>query len=184
MVLSGDVYIDETFFTVEKTKIVKKNGKKLRGISRNKICVATGVCNNCSLFLLTKVSKLNEEAAFKAYRYHIKPNSHIIHDSEKSHNILIRELNLESSTYDSKAYKNVPDKDNPLAQINKVHRLLKDFMGKHGGFKRKELQDWLNLFWFISNGPEDRYDKVLLFIELAINKRKMLRFRECFKKKE
>lgn len=41
VVLKEDVYIDECFFSAINKDIKKKDGKKLRGISRNKICVAT-----------------------------------------------------------------------------------------------------------------------------------------------
>ncbi len=184
VILSGDVYIDEKFFSVICKDIVKKDGKALRGISKNKICVATGLCEDCSFFIQTNASKLDEITSFKAYGKHIKPGSHLIHDREKSHNVLIEKLNLESSAYDPADYKNVPDSKNPLNPINQVHRILKIFMDAHGGYNRKQLQDWLNLFWFISNGPKDKYDKALLFIELAIKKRKKLRFRECFKKND
>lgn len=184
VVLSGDVYIDEKFFSVITKDIIKKDGKALRGISKNKICIATGLCEDCSLFIKTGVSKLDEIASLKAYVYHIKPRSHLIHDREKAHNILIEKLNLMSTAYDPADYKDLPDDKNPLNPINQVHRILKLFMDAHGGYKREYLQDWLNLFWFISNGTEDKYDKVLLFIELAIKKRKRLRFREYFKKND
>ena len=42
VVLEGTVYFDETFFTViESQKKRKANGKEYRGISRNKLCVAS-----------------------------------------------------------------------------------------------------------------------------------------------
>ena len=46
VMLSGTVYIDEMFFPVVKHETVLKDGKQLRGISRNKICVATGCDSN------------------------------------------------------------------------------------------------------------------------------------------
>lgn len=184
VMLSGDVYIDEKFFSVVNDEIIKIDGKALRGVSRNKICVATGLCENCSLFIATKASKLNEIECFKAYRYHIAKGSHLIHDREKAHDILIEQLELKSSAYDPSVYKNLPDEMNPLNPINQVHRVLQAFIGAHGGYDRNKLQDWLNLFWFISNGPTDRYDKVLWFMEMAISKRKRLRYREFYKKKK
>ena len=39
-VLVMEVYIDEIFFTCYPRDLVTKDGKKLKGISRNKICVA------------------------------------------------------------------------------------------------------------------------------------------------
>lgn len=183
VVLSNRVYIDETFFTVQKSKIVTKNGKKLRGISRNKICVVTGTDAHKSFFIAIDISKLNETAALATYGHHIKPESLIVHDLELSHNILIDRLKLQSAAYDSNDLKNISDKENPMEPINRLHALLKKFMGEHGGYNRDDLQDWLNLFWFIVNGPENKYDKVLLFIERAVKIQKKLRYRQFFKRK-
>lgn len=182
VILSGNVYIDEKFFTVIKKDIQKKDGKKLRGISKNKICVATGTSSSGSFFLVTHASKLSEKESLNSYGKHIKRGSTIVHDLEKAHNILIETLSLKSKSYDSSKLKGLPDDKNPLQPINKIHDLLNKFMSAHGGYNRQELQDWLNLFWFIQNGPKDRYDKVLLFIKLAILKRKVLRFRSYGKK--
>ena len=41
VILSGRVYLDETYFSVKPKDKEKKGGKLLRGLSRNKICVAT-----------------------------------------------------------------------------------------------------------------------------------------------
>ncbi len=40
-------------------------------------------------------------------------------------------------------------------------------MRTHGGYNRDNLQDWLNMFWLIKNKSNDRYDKVLRFIEIS-----------------
>ncbi len=183
ILLKGTIYIDECFFSVINKDIKKKNGKKLRGISQNQICVVTGVDSYSSFFIATEVSKLSERASLNYYGKHIKKGSKIIHDLERSHNILIEKLSLRSEAYDSTIIKKLPDDKNPLQPINKLHDLLKKFMSSHGGYNRNELQDWLNLFWFIRNGPKDRYDKVLLFIQKAIKLRKKLRYRTFGSKK-
>lgn len=40
-------------------------------------------------------------------------------------------------------------------------------MKAHGEYDREHLQDWMNLFWFVMNDPQDKYDKVLKFIKIA-----------------
>lgn len=40
-VLAGDVWIDETYISVDKADRAAKSGKGLRGISQNKIAIAT-----------------------------------------------------------------------------------------------------------------------------------------------
>ena len=46
----SSVYLDETYFTKVRSKLVTKDGKKLRGISRNKIGVGVA-CNETKSFL-------------------------------------------------------------------------------------------------------------------------------------
>ena len=41
-------------------------------------------------------------------------------------------------------------------------------MKQHGSNNREQLQDWMNLIWFILNPPNDKYAKVLKFIKIAI----------------
>lgn len=103
---------------------------------------------------------------------------------EKSQNILVERLGLKNEVYDSSKLKELPDSNNPLEPINRLHDMLTKFMANHGGFDRREIQDWLNLFWFISNGPKDKYDKVLLFLKMAIQKRCMVRYRDTFGSKD
>lgn len=88
----------------------------------------------------------------------------MIHDDEKSHNVLIEDLELKDESYSSVELKKMNDKENPLYPVNHLHLLLKKFMREHGGYDREYLQDWMNLFWFIMNEPKDKYDKVLKFI--------------------
>ena len=59
---------------------------------------------------------------------------------------------------------------------------MKQFIRNHGGYDRDHLQDWMNLFWFIVNEPKDKYDKVLKFIELAINSPKRVKYRDVMSK--
>lgn len=106
-----------------------------------------------------------------------------IHDEEKAHNILVDTLHLQEEKYSSKYLKTLSDEDNPLRPVNDLHKLLKAFMKAHGGYDRKQLQDWMNLFYFITNGPKDSYDKVLKFIELAVNSPKRVKYRDAMCKK-
>lgn len=62
--LKGTIYIDETFFSVTKSQIETVNGIKLRGISKNKICVATGVDLNGTFYLL-----MNKLANHRFYQH-------------------------------------------------------------------------------------------------------------------
>lgn len=115
---------------------------------------------------------------------HIKEGSHLIHDKEKSHKVLIDRLNLTSEVYDSAKIKKLKDEDNPLDPINEIHYLAKRFMRAHGGYNRDNLQDFMNLISFILNDPKDRYEKIDLFINMALHEPLMVRYRAVMSKKQ
>ena len=76
------------------------------------------------------------------------------------------------------------DKDNPLDPVNNLHDLSKRFMRQHGGFNRDELQDWMNLLWFIFSRPENRYEKVGKFLEMAISSPLKVKYRDVMLKND
>lgn len=185
VVLEGRIVMDETYLPKITSETVIKNGKKLRGISRNKlgVDVAINEDKNISVYISTGNSKPSRRSTWNCYGPHIKEESTIIHDGDNSHDVLIERLQLKSEVHTTDETKGMKDDSNPLYRVNHCHDLLKRFMKAHGGYDRDNLQDWLNLFWFMTNGPEDRYDKVLRFIELAISAPKVVRFRDVMLKK-
>ncbi|MBR0420413.1 MAG: hypothetical protein IJI66_14720 [Erysipelotrichaceae bacterium] len=56
-------------------------------------------------------------------------------------------------------------------------------MRQHGGYNRDDLQDWMNLISFILNDPEDRYEKVDKFINMALSSPTRVRYRDVMSKK-
>lgn len=122
VVLQGTIVLDETYLPVIKSKEVIKDGKKLRGISKNKIGVACAKDDKGNLILIaTGTSKPSKKSTWEAYGSHIKAGSKIIHDDEHSHSILVERLNLESEVYPSSETKGLEDEDNPLKLINEIH---------------------------------------------------------------
>lgn len=182
--LEGNIYFDEMFFPVVKSKEVLKNGKKLRGISRNKIAVAVAFDDHNHLLIkVENTSKPSDKSTWAALGKHIKKGSHLIHDGEKSHNKLTRDLELTEEVYKSESTKKLDDKDNPLEPINRIHKLSKRFMKEHGGYNRDDLQDWMNLIWFILSKPDNRYEKIRNFFKLAINTHKVVKYRDVMSSK-
>lgn len=101
-----------------------------------------------------------------------------------AHKILIETFGLTEEVYTTKATHNLSDDDNPMEPINAIHRSLKKFMRQHLAYDRDDLQDWLNLFWFIyTNQGISIDDKVKKFLRMAVLTRKVIRFREVFAKK-
>lgn len=184
IILEGKIYLDETFFSVIKSKKeLKENGNEYRGISRNKLCVGTA-CDDAGhvLLIAENTSKPSMKSTWNTFGSHIKPGSHLIHDSEKSHSILIEKLNLTHEQYDSLELKRLADDDNPLEPINSLHALAKRFMAAHGGFNRDNLQDWMNLIAFLLSAPRNRYEKIDLFINMALNSTHVVKYRDVMSK--
>ena len=101
-----------------------------------------------------------------------------------AHKILIETFGLTEEVYTTKATHNLSDDDNPMEPINAIHRSLKRFMRQHHAYDRDDLQEWLNLFWFIyTNLGISLDDKVKEFLRMAVLTRKVIRFREGFAKK-
>lgn len=185
IVLEGDICLDEMFFTqIESKKKRKANKTEYRGISRNKLCVGAAKDDSGRIVLICEnTSKPSLRSTWKALGSHIRQGSHLIHDGEHSHSVLIEGLSLTSEVYDSIEIKKLKDEDNPLDPINEIHCLAKRFMKGHGGYDREDLQNWMNLISFILNKPYDRYEKVDLFIKMALNSPRRVKYRDVMSRK-
>lgn len=182
--LEGNIYFDEMFFPVIKHETEIVDGKKLRGISRNKICVAAAYDDHGHMYLAVEgTSKPSRKTTWEALGKHIKPGSKLIHDGDNSHGILVERLHLTEEVHTTSETKGLSDKDNPLNPINNLHSLAKQYMRAHGGYDRDNLQDWMNLIWFVLSEPSNRYEKVDLFIRRAIMSPHVVKFRDAMSKK-
>ena len=92
-ILSGKVYLDETYYSVRgKDFQLKEDGTKPRGLSRNKICIGTAVANGITYCAIEGKAKPSKKKTLEAFGGCIEPGSTLIHDGEKSHRILIETL--------------------------------------------------------------------------------------------
>jgi hypothetical protein len=181
IVLSGKVWLDETFYSVRAEDIVRKeNGDLLRGLSVNKICIGVATDKENTVLLVEGTGKPSQSKTMEAFRKHIKCGSHLIHDDDNSHRRLVKELSLGSTVYPSKTLKGLPDNENPMNPVNRVHAILKNFLNSHSGFKREDMQNYLNLFAFVSNTPVELLEKVELVINLGFKNPKLLRYRDFY----
>jgi len=181
IVLSEYVWLDETFYTVRSSDIARtESGDKLRGVSRNQICIGVATDKQNTVFFVEGTGKPTQKKTLELFRNHIKPGSALIHDKESAHNKLVKELSLKSVSYDSKDLKGLPDNDNPLNPVNRVHAILTKFLNSHSGFKRSDLQGYLNLFALVSNPPSDLLEKVEIVIKMAFQNPKLLRYRDFY----
>ncbi len=186
IILKGRIYLDETYLPVMPKDVVYKDGKKLRGISRNKICIMTAVDKYGNMIIKSngkgKPSKLR---MLEAFDNHIEKESTLVHDGENSHKSLIEKYNLIEEIYPTKLTKNLKDDDNPMDPINSVHRRLKAFMREHGSYNRDNIQKWINLVYFVlsNQGDVKAEEAILNLLKRVISVSKLLRFRDFKKKK-
>ncbi len=184
ILLKGTVYVDEFYYKVIQSKIITKDGKQLRGLSKKQFCIGLGYDKENIIAILEGVGKPSENKTKLAFIDYIKTNSKLIHDEEKSHKVLIDELNLTDESYNSNDLKKLDDKNNPLQPINHICDLLRKFLNSHSGFDRDNLQDYLNLFCFMHNGYKSNLERIDKLLNIVLNKKVRLKYREMFKKRD
>ncbi|WP_302011534.1 hypothetical protein [Collinsella tanakaei] len=106
----------------------------------------------------------------------------LVHDKENAHGPLVRRLGLVSEAHDSRALRGLPDRENPLRDVNRLHFLLKRFLDSHKGFDRADLQGWLDLFSVTVNPPDGAMAKAAMVLDRAMSYPKTLRYRDFYKK--
>jgi hypothetical protein len=181
IILSGKVWLDETFYSVHSEDIVRnEDGTKLRGLSKNQICIGVATDKTNTVLFAEGTGKPSQKRTLELLRSHITTGSTLIHDEESAHEKLIRALSLESISYSSKDLKGLPDKENPMNPVNRIHAILKKFLNSHGGFKREYLQGYLDMFAFITNPPSELLEKVALVVKMAFENPKSLRYRDFY----
>ena len=125
IVLSGKVFCDETYLPVRNEDIIRKdNNQKLRGHSRNQMCIETITDGNTVFLKFLGYGQPTQKEVYEALKDHIKPGSTLITDKDDCHRMLVRKLNPENIEYGSKKLKGLPDSRNPMNEINQVHNLL------------------------------------------------------------
>ena len=97
--------------------------------------------------------------------------------------MLVRELELTEEAHDSKRIKTLPDKENPLHEVNELCYLLELFPSSHSGFDRARLEGYLDLFHVMMNPPDEKMEKAACVLDRAMRFPHALRYREYYRKK-
>lgn len=181
IVLSGDVWLDETYYAViMREREHNENGNLLRGLSRNQICIGVATDKTQSVCLMEGYGRPSQKSSYQTFVNHIAPGSTLIHDKETAHKKLVEKLSLKSVAYASRDLKRLADSENPLDPVNRIHYLLKMFLNSHSGFTRDDLQGYLNLYAFTINPPSEPLEKVEKILNLVFQNPKSLRYRAQF----
>ena len=181
IVLSGTVWLDETYYTVlMRDRERHEDGTLLKGLSRNQICIGVATDKNHTVCFVEGYGKPSQKSSYETFKDHIAEGSTLVHDKESTHKKLVRELSLTSKSFSSKDLKGLTDSENPLDPVNRIHSLLKMFLNAHSGFNRDDLQGYLDLYAFVINPPSDYLEKVEKLIKMVFENPKSLRYRDQF----
>lgn len=181
-VLSGRVWIDETYVPVAAKDAVRKpDGKLPRGLSRNQMCIGVGVDDKGHVLVVFEgFGKPSKSRTWKAFGEHIAPGSTLVHDMEGAHAVLVDRLSLKSEAHNARLLRGVPDDLNPLQPVNRMCYLVQYFLRCHSGFDRDDIQGYLDLFSVAMNAPSDKLEKAALVLDRAMLCPNTLRFRDFY----
>lgn len=168
IVLKDNICINEMFYSVIKSDIETKDGKKLRGLSHNQYCIGIGYDRTRVIAIVEGLGKTSTDLTWNTFSTHIKEKSRIIHYDEKSHRKLVKELKLINESYSSSCLKTKKDKDNPLRPINHQCDLIRQFLNTHSGFDKIDLQDYLNLYCFMNGGHKNKIERLDDLLNIAL----------------
>ena len=99
---------------------------------------------------------------------------------EGAHDILVAKLGLDNVVHNSKLIKQLPDKENPLRDVNRLCYQLELFLNSHSGFDRDDLDGYPDLFHVMMNDPVDKMEKAAMVLDRAMRYPKTLTFREFY----
>lgn len=160
IVLSGRVWLDETY--ISDTDLSHGYGEaRRRGLSGQKLCIAVAIdARKDPVAKVCGHGKPSSKRMRGAMSAHIAPGSTLVHDMEKSHGALVRELGLVSEAY--RADCTDPVYLECMSLVNNLCSWLKRYLWRFTGMAPENLQlylDWY-VYLFRVNQARDRWPKV------------------------
>jgi len=145
VVLSGRVWIDEMYF--EDTRVGREPGApRRRGLSKDKVCVVVAIDSyGQALAIVSENGKPSTKRINKALKRHIRRGSTIVHDCEKAHNALVRDLELVDERY--KAVTTDPVYLEQMALVNHLCSWIRRYVERFACMRSENLQAYLD--WFV-----------------------------------
>ncbi len=131
--LSGTVWIDEKSMPVNESMIVRlPSGKRMRGVSRNQVCVACAVASNGARYAeVAGKGHITSAECIKTYGGHIAKRSKIVHDGAFSHDRLIARIGAESEVWKSTA----KEAHARLQSVNSFIAEIECYLNVHTGIR-------------------------------------------------
>jgi hypothetical protein len=155
--LHGTILIDETFIRIsdKKYKLYRTDGKGIRGISFNHLCVITLI--NLSGRCIAKVASRGMESPQKFIDLCTENVGNIkqfIHDGSTTQKQFMRQFKVPN--YDARRE---GDGKYDTILIDSLHSNIKRYLFKHAGYRLKNLQHYMNFFVYRYNHtPKSKYN--------------------------
>jgi len=168
--LTGTVLIDETFVRIndKRYKLYRSDGKGIRGISFNHLCVVTVI--NLQSKCIAKVASrgmVKPDVYTNMCINHMADINLIIHDGGPTQKRLMKRFdcpNVDSRRDQSGEYS--------TKVIDSLHSNIKRYLFKHAGYRLKNLQHYLNFFVYRYNHTQRAKDTNIS--QRIINKKVMI----------
>lgn len=146
--LSGRVWIDETYVQVNRRDLVMNGSFKLRGISVNQISIACAIdYHGNRIAYVSGKGHITSNQCRLIYSHHIKDGSTIIHDGIFSHERFIAERGFREEIHKSKT----KGANEALGPINHLCAMVQRNMVQHIGEMRKYTQLYVSWVVFKSS---------------------------------
>jgi len=146
--LSGKVWIDETYVPVNRRDLVMNGSLKLRGISRNQISIACAIdCHGNKVAYVSGKGHITSAECRKIYPAHIAGGSTVVHDGIFSHSKFIAERGLKEEIHKSKT----EGANEALGPINHLCAMVQRNMVQHIGEMRRYTQLYVSWVVFKSS---------------------------------
>lgn len=155
--LDGSILIDETFIRIsdKKYKLYRPDGKGIRGISFNHLCVITLI--NLKGLCIAKVASRGMAQPQKFIDFcgeNIGDVQQFIHDGSTTQKQFMRQFKVPN--YDARRE---GDGKYDTLLVDSLHSNIKRYLFKHAGYRLKNLQHYMNFFVYRYNHtPKKRYN--------------------------
>lgn len=157
VMLGGRVWTGGMYF--DDTELLRGSGREARRrLSKDKICVVVAIdaCKH-ALAIASENGKPTTKRINAALASHIRPGPTIVHDCEKAHDALVRDLQLVDERY--KADTSDPDYLEHMALVNYLCSWIRRYVSRFPAMKSGNLQTYPS-WWaclFRVRQDEDRW---------------------------
>lgn len=167
------------FLEIESNQYTNRKSKKQEE-KKDKMGVILAIDNHQHFFFKVIRLRSSVDCIWVATKNHIRRFSKIIYSEERYCKGLICRLHLKSKVYKKEK---LNGKVNPIYKVLYLKSLLGIFLKEHQGkYDIDNLQDWMNLFWFIISSSDDMADKIVEFINLSLITHRKMKYRDIMRK--